>query len=261
MKIENYDHLKDQVKFTGFGEGLENELKKKMESGADGFTLSFKKQFGKDDANATLHFRLSDQGNYFFNKYDMSVKQGHRDTPVNQTFYINKDNTFTMKEAFNLLSGRAVNKDLVSKEGQKYNSWVQLDFKETEDNGNYKQKKFSAAYGYNLEEVVGAFHIKELKNDADKDRLFDSLKKGNQQSVTFINGEGKEEKSHIEASPQYKSINIYDEQMHRIRQTPTGKEMTTGEKQEAGNKKSAKNKDAVGDDDGKPKKRNSRKVA
>ena len=31
MNQKNLDYLKDQVKFTGFGEGLENELKEKMQ--------------------------------------------------------------------------------------------------------------------------------------------------------------------------------------------------------------------------------------
>jgi hypothetical protein len=31
MNQKNFDYLKDQVKFTGFGEGLETKLKERME--------------------------------------------------------------------------------------------------------------------------------------------------------------------------------------------------------------------------------------
>jgi hypothetical protein len=41
----------------------------------------------------------------------------------------------TLKEAFNLLEGRAAHKELSGKEG-KFNAWIQLDFKEKEENGN-----------------------------------------------------------------------------------------------------------------------------
>ncbi len=36
------------------------------------------------------------------------------------------------------MEGRSVNKDLTNKEGQVYNAWVQMDFKQSDDNGNFK---------------------------------------------------------------------------------------------------------------------------
>lgn len=36
------------------------------------------------------------------------------------------------------MSGRAVNKDLTNKEGKIYNAWLQMDFKQTDNAGNFK---------------------------------------------------------------------------------------------------------------------------
>lgn len=263
MNQKNYEYLQDQVKFTGFGPELQADLKIKMEQGDKEFQLNYQKQFGNDVASSTLHFKLSDQGNYFFNKYDMQLKQGHSSEAINQTFYIGKENNITHKEAFNLLSGRSVNKDLVNREGEKYNAWVKLDFKETEQNGNFKMKHFSENYGFKLEEVLGKFPVKELGDPEQKKQLMDSLQKGNIQSVTFVR-DGKEEKQFIEASPQFKSINVYDDNMKRIRQGQNEKE-DTGQSESKSTKKEVKNKESAGDEGdeagGKPKKTRSRKVS
>ncbi len=46
MNQKNFDYLKDQVKFTGFGEGMENELKEKMQKRPLNFKLSITQSLG-----------------------------------------------------------------------------------------------------------------------------------------------------------------------------------------------------------------------
>jgi hypothetical protein len=230
MNQKNFEYLKDQVKFTGFGDALENELKEKMQKEAPGFQLVHNAKFGNDTTTATLHFKKSDQSDmYFFNRYNVSLKQEQSSDVVDQTFYINKGNNITMKEAYNLMSGRAINKDLTNKEGQVYNAWMQMDFKETDGSGNYKMKHYHQNYGYELEKVLATHPIKELGNEQDKSRLIDSLNKGNRQSVTFIQN-GNEQKHFIEANPKFKSINVYDDSMQRIvNKQSKGESETQGE--------------------------------
>jgi len=259
MNQENFDYLKNQVKFTGFGEGLENDLRANIEKQQDTFQLKYQHAFGKDATEATLNFRRSDQHDmYFFNNYHLSVKQAGEKEPVEQTFYVGRDNTFTMKEGYNLLSGRAVNKDLVNREQEKYNAWVQLNFKETDTHGNFKLKHFTENYGYDLKEALGKLPIKELATAEDKNKLVESLQKGNRQSVTFIQ-DGTEQKRFVEANPQFKSITVYDGSMKRIRQDQKESE-TTGQssKQEKKNEQKQKDDDESGTSSSK---RNNRKKA
>lgn len=249
MNEKNLEYLKDQLKFTGFGEALENELKEKMQKQAPDFMISHNAKFGNDTTIANLHFKKSDQSDmYFFNRYNLSVNQQGGNT-AEQTFYINKGNNITLKEAYNLISGRAVNKDLFNKEGQIYNAWVQLDFKQTENNGNYKLKQFHQNYGFDLKNALEKHPIKELNNEQDKNRLIDSLEKGNRQSVTFIENSS-EKKYFIEANPQYKTINVYDINMQRLttNQSQTEKQVAGETKTiEKENKKEKQTK--AGDDD------------
>ena len=123
------------------------------------------------------------------------------------------------------MGGRSVNKDLTNKEGQLYNAWLQMDFKQSDDNGNFKIQQYHQNYGYDLEATLSKHPIKELENETYKSNLIDSLKKGNLQSATFQN-EGSEQKQYIEANPRFKTINIYDSNMQRVdnRQSKTEKQ-------------------------------------
>ncbi|MBS7230957.1 hypothetical protein KHA90_07970 [Flavobacterium psychroterrae] len=217
MNQKNLDFLKDQLKYSGFGETLEGVLKQNLEKGDKEFKIAHEAKFGSDDVKAELHFKKSDQSDmYFFNSYKINLqKEGSKDG-LEQIFYINKDNNVTMKEAYNLLEGRAVNKDLKNKEGEVYNCWMKMDLKSAaDDKGNFKVNIYHQNYGYDLEATLSKYPIKELLNGEHKENLIASLKKGNVQSVNFII-DGNEKKHFIEANPQFKSINVYDGNMGRI---------------------------------------------
>ena len=235
MNEKNFEYLRDQVKYTGFGESLEYDLREQMKKGEEKFTLSFKNDYGNDKAEATLNFKKSEKGDmYFFNSYDVKLQKEKADNVMQQTFYINNKGSITMKEAFNLMEGRSVNKNLVNQKGEEYNAWIKLDFKQTDNQGNYKQVQFWEKYGYDIEAELKKHPIKELTNEDYKKDLIDSLKKGNVQSATFIK-DGGEIKQYVEASPQYKNINLYDANMQRL-----DSRQTQGEKQAEGQGQSAK---------------------
>lgn len=251
MNEKNFDYLKDQVKYTGFGEALEGELRQKMEQLQPSFSLNHDTFYGNDRVGAELNFKKSDHSDlYFFNSYKMQLQKEGSDEKLEQTFYINKGNNVTMKEAYNLMEGRSVNKDLTNKEGESYNAWIQLDFKNTDTNGNFKLNQYHQNYGFDLESALSKHPIKELKKDSYKDDLMNSLKKGNLQSATFIKDK-QEVKHYIEANPQFKTLTIYDANQKRL-DTREAKEkkqsQNEGKTQKQENKKqSAGEEDAPGE--------------
>ena len=249
MNEKNFEYLRDQLKYTGFGDALESELKEKMQKEEPNFTLTHNAQYGNDTAAATLNFNKSKESDmYFFNSYKVELKKENSKENLEQTFYINKGSNITMKEAYNLMEGRSVNKDLTSKEGEVYNSWVQMDFKQSESNGNFKLNHYHQNYGYDLEAVLSKHPIKELETPKYKEDLINSLKKGNLQSATFLK-EGNEIKQYIEASPQFKTINIYDSNMKRI-DNRKAQEEKQSESQHTSEKQSSKKQSQTADDDG-----------
>lgn len=251
MNEKNFDYLNKQMKFTGFGEAHSDELKDKMQKQPPEFTIFHQQDFGKDNTVATLQFKKSDESDmYFFNRYNLLVKNEQQADPVKQTFYIsNKEDNITMKEAYNLVNGRAVNKELSTKEGEKYNAWLQLDFKAIDKNGNYETKKFHQNYGYDLGQALAKHPIKELSNEVDKGRLMESLQRGNRQSITFQNGD-KEQKVFIEAAPQFKSLNFYDGNMKRVNAQTFNEKQSEGQTEKQQSKKESIKNDKATDDNG-----------
>ena len=214
MNTQNLEYLQTNLKYFGFGDKLNEALEKNIKGEKAEFQLKVEIPHFNNKMDYTLHFKksgLSDM--YFFNRYDAALQNGKPEQDKMQGFYINKGSGITAKEAFNLLEGRSVFKDLVNKEGEKYHAWLKLDFENSDSHGNHKIKQFSEQYGYNLEKTLANFPIKELNDPEQKKQLLSSLEKGNAQQVT-VSKDGKEAKYYIEAVPQFQNINVYDQKMH-----------------------------------------------
>lgn len=217
MNERNFDYLKSNIRNHGFGETLGPELETALKAGQGEFTLAFKTEVNKREMEATLYFKKSNESDlYFFNKYDTRLKN-EKDETIAQTFYINNGWGVTLKEAYNLLNGRAVHKELTSKDQEKYQAWIQLDFSAKDKNGNFERKQFHQNYGYDLKEALSYYPVKEMQQKEEMEKLIRSLEKGNVQMVT-MQISGKDERVFIEANPQYKTINLYNSKFQRLDQ-------------------------------------------
>lgn len=221
MNNDNLQYLKDNIKYMGFGENMYRELERNLGEGKAEFQLRFAAEINKKPFEATLNFRKSDSTDmYFFNNYNASLEKSNGEKNE-QTFYLNKGKGVTAKEAYNLLDGRAVHKDLTTKEGQPYKAWIQLDFENKDKNNNFEVKQFHENYGYDLKAAVEKFAVADL-NDPDKSKaLMQSLEKGNVQSVT-IEKDGNSHKMFMEADPQYKKVTMYDSNMKMVAKESLG---------------------------------------
>ena len=272
MNEKNYGFLKDQLKYTGFGDKLNEELKEKMNQTSD-FTLMHAEKYGNDSVSAVLHFKKSEQSDFFFfNKYQLSLVKDGNQEPLKQTFYLDK--SITLKEGYNLLDGRAVHKTLTTKEDQKYNAWLQLDFKNLNKSGNYEMKQYHQNYGYDLEKVLGKYPIQELNNEKFKESLIKSLQRGNLQSATFLL-DGQEKKLFITPNLSFKTITAYDSNMQRLPLQSLGQKqeqkesanqeqtLSNGQKPLQSEKQSAKKEKSLNKDEAKPerKQKNRHKIA
>jgi hypothetical protein len=216
MNQENFDYLKDKLFYLGFGDKLNADLEKNITRGQEKFKLHMVGEFSKGEKKESVEYAVdftkSKQNDmYFLNSYRATLAATENEK--SQTFYINKGKGVTAKEAYNLLDGRAVHKDLVNKEGNPYSAWLQLTGK-PDENGNHKIQQFHTAWGYDLDKSLAKHPIKELTDPAQKESLIKSLEKGNLQSVAF-HREGRDEKMFIEANPKEKIINVYNDKMQK----------------------------------------------
>ncbi|MDQ1165721.1 hypothetical protein [Flavobacterium sp. SORGH_AS_0622] len=258
MNQKNFEFLKDQLKYNGFGETFDAELREKMMKGDQDFKIMHNGIMNngvpnKDTLTVELNFKKSEQTDmYFFNSYHVNLQKEENKPGLEHTFYINKDSaSITMKEAYNLMEGRSVNKDLKNKEGESYNCWLKMNFKESDSQGNFKLNQYHQNYGYDLEASLAKHSIKELNTPKYKEDLLNSLKKGNLQSATFVVG-GTESKMYVEANPQFKTVNVYDGNMERINHRES-KDQKQGESEGKSMKKDAGHKEEPQSEEGEKK--------
>lgn len=215
MNDQNVKFLEDTLFYLGFSDKLNEALQTAMKEEKPDFHLQYANEHTApgmttaDKMQYELHFKKGkDTDMYFFNSYTASLTNG-KDESKEQQFYVNKNKGVTSKEAYNLLSGRAVNKNLVNKEGKRYNGWLQLDFSQKDDYGNYLTKVYHEKYGYKLEEALGRLPVKG-KDTGYSEQLINSLKKGNLTPVSFTE-KGQETKRFLAANPKFKNMDVFDE--------------------------------------------------
>ncbi|MES2328577.1 MAG: hypothetical protein V4539_03175 [Bacteroidota bacterium] len=220
MSQENLEYLKNQLRFTGFGEGLFDSLAKNMDEKKPLFQLAVTHELDGQPLSAVLHFSCSSAGNYFFNRYDASLDTAHgkREHP----FYIHRNAklNISFREAGNLLSGRALKAAYVKQsdraafeKGEEvpiHKVWMQLDLKSPGTNGRYRITRYYSNYGYEIEPALERVHLKEQIFSDQLAQLISQLEAGNRCRVQLHKAEGATQIVLLEACPMFRSFLMFD---------------------------------------------------
>jgi len=211
MKQENFDYLSKQMQFLGFGDKLQNDLQKAMTGRKEEFSLPVSLSYGsigqKTDVAYNLNFKKGKEDMYFLNSYH-ATHNGQE-----SKFYVNNgEKNITSKEAFNLMEGRSVFRELTNKEGEKYSAWVKIT-PETMGQDNIQYKVYSENYGYDLNKALDKVNDRQLYFSINKEDVIKSLQKGN---VAEVHNMDKSEKYFVAADPQYKSVAIFNEEGKKL---------------------------------------------
>jgi len=165
---------------------------------------------GKDLKNKTMLATMeNDKVNYVVKDFQRTFNN----PAVTQTFYVENGKGFTAGQAANLIQGRAVYRDdLANAAGMSYKAWVTLDLNNAKDrHGNFLSKHYhDPSYGFDLGKVLDQFNIKELNDPAKREKLEESLRQGDRPLVT-VSRDGGEMKLHLETSPRYSQVNLFQE--------------------------------------------------
>ncbi|MFH6957262.1 hypothetical protein ACHRV1_07630 [Flavobacterium aquidurense] len=204
---KNNQALHEQVQRIGFRD-LSSKIEQQIKLGHEQFTIPVSYYINeKERLDHELYFSKDQSGKYQFGGYKTTLQNDLKpEENKSQYFKLQERNSVDTKQAYNLLAGRAV---------QKEKSWIQLDLNDKDASGNHRIKEFHSGYGYDLEKAVQKLPLKELSNKTQADKLKDDLKQGNRLPVTLIKN-GNEHRFYIEANPQFKSVNIYDEHSRKI---------------------------------------------
>jgi len=204
MNTENLNYLQKQLLNLGFGEKMNADLEKQIKAKQQEFTLRTTQEYNKQPVDYILHYKAGDNNEmYFFNKYDAAL-QGKE---MQQTFYLNKGSGITAKEAYNLMEGRAVHKQLENQAGEKYHAWILIDRENKTENGNFRLQSFNEGWNYKPERAIDKIDIVGIREEGARDKLLRSLEKGNRHQVTAMKA-GKEVKLFLEANPAEHRVNL-----------------------------------------------------
>lgn len=197
---ESHKDLKNRITYNGFAVDA-NEIEKLYTNlyAQEERTLPNLKTIGDDKYNFELKFKKGENGNVYLNGFTVIDKS---DSSKSQYFSLGKDSlNITSKEAYNLMEGRSVFKNLKNKDESKNPIWIKLDFSNKNENGQARYKTFNKSYGYFPERMLAKMGI-DLKYKKD---IMKSLKKGNEVKVT-IGMKDEFKAGTVIADPQLKKI-------------------------------------------------------
>lgn len=252
---KNYEFLQQQVFYTGIGDALDKQLAEQMQKGAASFTLEYKKAYAEGEVTATLYFQKSKQSElYFFNRMGVSVQTHNGETKAQSFLIAPKGANFTVKEAYNLLQGRAVYKEglVYKKDGveKKYNAWNELNPNDVDANGNQKITRYNEKYGYNVEKTLASETLQsffpELRDPKVMSRAIDELKRGDRFMVHMIDPETNNEVKHyLVGSPYDRTTKVFDLSMNHVELKVPKLERENKAQQSNGNKQKQEQKETA----------------
>lgn len=161
----------------------------------------------KERINHTLCFSKNAEGRFELDGFKSSLKNNSAPEDSREYYFKNgPECNFKLNEVYNLLSGRSVEHN---------QSWFQLDFNDKDASGTYHLKEFRNEYAYDLEKTLKAIPLKEISSQYEMEKLKNSLRQGDKVSAVVIKN-GRENQIYIEANPQFRSLNIYDQHFRKI---------------------------------------------
>jgi hypothetical protein len=244
MNEENLKYLQANLEYLGFGKNLNKSLRNSIEFGLPRFRITLNLRMpvpnpkNWPDYEDFLQYQLeiskdSDTDKYSFIRYDLYLSKAIKPYEmINQRFFINNGKGITAIESYNMLSGRAVNKDVILKNGKKANLWLKLSFTEPLAENGYTIRSYGENYKFNLAAAADRFIFPEMEKEGFKNRLMKSLKRGDLQRMCFFTI-GREVQGFITVNPQFETIEFYDHNLEPVhshlidRRTVSGKTMAS----------------------------------
>ena len=166
-------------------------------------------------ADFTLKFNKTENGGVFLNSYNAKLTNENKEER-SHNFPVSKQTNFTVKEAINLLEGRAVKIEFDNpKSKQRENAFVQFDFDEPKtEKGNYMFQNFYKNYGVDTDKIVEKANLVFDKPEW-KENAIKSLEKGNVVKVKFEQNDKVIEGKAV-LDPQNRNLKLYDNEMNRL---------------------------------------------
>jgi hypothetical protein len=219
MNADNLNYLKNQLRFTGFGEALFGSLEEKMGGEEDAFVLEAVHAEDKDGVlEAVLYFGRSktEPDRWFFNRYvaTLSVAEEKR----SHSFQIRQQGNLNISflQAGHLLAGRPVYTDYAGKNANPIRKvWMELDLNRKESPERFRVNRYFESYGFDVETALEKTGLKMRIRDDQISGIIEQLQKGYKLRVLLKDGE-EVHAVWLVAQPRFRSFSMYDMDGHLL---------------------------------------------
>lgn len=199
----NYEYLCDDLRFLEFNLPSFYPLEQKIGNNRSPFDFKFTTEVDGKRVNSVLTLRKPLYYEFFFiedYRLALAAKQHWFNNPTIQGL--------TLRQAFNLISGRAVLRTRFPKTAEKYIARAQLDLK-SRSAEDFELIKIPGSGSFNPSAGINTLSIRPLSHDWDYKKFIRSLEQRNLQ-VALQKQNGIMKKIFIAAKPAAKAINIYE---------------------------------------------------
>lgn len=207
MENKHLDFLHNALKYLGFGVNtqLNRELEEHIALEEPSFELETEVSYdGVTRLSAQLFFSRSKNklyDHYFFNKYKAQLYDPATPEKVAQRmFYIEESRRgVTLKQAYNLLQGRYVQRKIVDQNGEIYLRWLYLEPKLEDRDGFAFLRQIKQQF--DVDKALDIYPIQGLNSQELRERICNSLRRGNLHPVTISLESGKSQELLLYANP------------------------------------------------------------
>lgn len=234
---KNLEYLQKLQTSLGFGEKLNGVLESAISRELPKFTLGISnlhRPLESKDVNAPktdyiqygLNFNRQKDGDaYFLNTIDVTLHKTGESVPRQQTFDLERDHRITALQAYKLLSGLSLEKDIFvrpqgaeqdAKKSEKIKAWFKLQLDVKDAYGNHPLKVLRPEYGFQFENGITKYPLKGLDKEATKSEGLQAMRNGNYWHTELAVGK-KNIPVSVTPNPVMKSFDIYDKNMKEIR--------------------------------------------
>lgn len=232
MNEANLEYLKKSLDYLGFGSRLNEVLEAGIRREVPNFSVGISTYFEppvrlgpdarqKDHVHFSLDFQKGKESDiYYLNDYTAELST-HNGLLRSQQFNLERDNRVTALQAYRLLLGAALQKEISQRgegenaQAEKKEVWFKLNLDLTDSYGRHPLAKIHPSYGFDLTQVVDKYPLVWNK-DRERAAVIEALQKGAFPKAA-MEIDGKKELVILSANPRMKNLDVYDQQMNVIR--------------------------------------------
>ncbi|MEJ2881071.1 hypothetical protein [Pedobacter sp. GR22-6] len=234
MNENNFEYLKKLLDNLGFGKHLNLVLQQALEKDFNTFSLGMSSAYLSDEAKILgsqnrdivkyqLNFNKSKSSDsVFLNDYRVSLYKPMEVTPRTHTFDLERDHRITAWQAYRLLSGFAIEKNVLPqrKEGvevpqEARKIWMKLSLDVLDAYDQHPMRRFYPEYGYDLGAALDKYPFTNLASDSIREMALQDLSKGKLFKADMRLYD-QIFPVYIAARPESRSLDVYDKGLNAI---------------------------------------------